>query len=143
MAKKWQWTIIGSVAAVALAVLWLEYSAESSYTVRAQVSEGLSLSAGPKAAITDYHATNGRFPETNAAANVDESIQGQYVTSVRIIPGGVIEVTYGAEADDAIAGKVLTLRAAADEETGELSWSCSALEIADNHVPAMCRAPTG
>ncbi len=103
------------------------------------MSEGLSLSAGPKVAVAEYHAAHGRFPATNVDVDIEDSIQGQFVTDVRVIPGGVIQVTYGgAEANEAIAGKALTLHAVIDEDTGELSWSCDAPDIARKHIPASC-----
>src|ERR1700743_102285 len=47
--------IIGILAAIAL-------PAYQSYTIRAQVTEGLSLSSGLKTAVADYYAQNGAFP---------------------------------------------------------------------------------
>ncbi len=120
--------------------LWLAYVAQSGYTPRAQVFEGLHLAAGAKAAVADYHRTHGRFPATNADAHIDDSIQGRFVTDVKVMSGGIIHVTFGgAETDDAIAGRVLTLRAIVDEDSGDFSWSCSAEEIAEKHRPPDCR----
>ena len=131
-----------AAALVGAATLWIAYAAQCRYTTRAQVSEGLNLSAGPKVAVAEYHAAHGRFPATNADADIDDSIQGRFVSDVRVSPGGMIQVTYGGhEANEAIAGKVLTLRAVIDTDTGELSWSCDAPDIARKHIPASCGFP--
>ncbi|MBT8100815.1 MAG: prepilin-type N-terminal cleavage/methylation domain-containing protein, partial [Gammaproteobacteria bacterium] len=65
--------IIGILAAIAI-------PAYQDYTIRAQVSEGLSLSGGAKAAISEFTMDTGNFPSTNAEAGVSASgtIQGKY-----------------------------------------------------------------
>ena len=47
--------IIGILAAIAI-------PAYSDYTIRAQVSEGLNLSSGAKAAVTEFFQDQGAFP---------------------------------------------------------------------------------
>ena len=53
--------IIGILAAIAI-------PAYQDYTIRAQVSEGLNLSAGAKAAVAEYFMDSGNFPTTNTEA---------------------------------------------------------------------------
>ncbi len=140
MSRKWKWTIAFAVALIGLNGLWLAYVSTSGYTPRAQMYEGLNLAAGAKAAVAEYYNTHGEFPAGNAEALLDEVIEGRFVSDVQVVPGGIIRVTYGgAEADEDIAGKVLTLRAVVDEANGDIGWSCSAPEIAARHRPATCR----
>ena len=47
---------IGILSAIAI-------PAYQDYTIRAQVAEGLSLSAGAKVALIDYFANNGDWPK--------------------------------------------------------------------------------
>ena len=47
--------IIGILAAIAI-------PAYQDYTIRAQVSEGLSLASGAKAAVSEYYMDSGDFP---------------------------------------------------------------------------------
>ena len=56
--------IIGILAAIAI-------PAYQDYTIRAQVSEGLNLSGGAKAAVTEYYQDQGTFPITNTIAGLD------------------------------------------------------------------------
>ena len=68
--------IIGILAAIAI-------PAYQDYTIRAQVSEGLNLSAGAKAAISEYFMDTGTLPTTNAlqASKPRNAISGNYVTT--------------------------------------------------------------
>jgi len=52
--------IIGILAAVAI-------PAYQDYTVRAQVSEGLSLASGAKTAMAEFYNQRGTFPSDNAS----------------------------------------------------------------------------
>ena len=55
--------IIGILAAIAI-------PAYKDYTIRAQVSEGLSLASGVKAAVSTFHMDSGAFPVTNDEAGI-------------------------------------------------------------------------
>src|SRR5210317_1747821 len=69
--------IIGILAAIAI-------PAYQDYTIRAQVSEGLNLSSGAKAAVTEYYMDRGSYPTDNVLAGLSTaaSIDGKYVVSV-------------------------------------------------------------
>ncbi len=69
--------IIGILAAIAI-------PAYQDYTIRAQVSEGLSLAGGAKAAISEFTMDTGRFPSNNVTAGVSAAteITGKYVSDV-------------------------------------------------------------
>jgi type IV pilus assembly protein PilA len=125
--------IIGILAAIAI-------PAYQDYTIRAQVSEGLNLSAGAKAAVAEYFMDTGVFPGSNTRAGLetDTNINGNYVTSVGVSGLGVITVTYGGtRANTQISGDTLTLTPAAN--AGSVEWVCDAGTILDKHVPAVCR----
>jgi type IV pilus assembly protein PilA len=88
--------IIGILAAIAI-------PAYQNYTIRSQVTEGLSLAAGWKTAISEYYAQNGAFPtcSTTVAAgaagcvSVSGASVGKYVSAITVGNGGVITVAYG------------------------------------------------
>ena len=90
--------IIGILAAIAI-------PAYQDYTIRAQVSEGLSLSAGAKAAVAEVAMDTGVFPGTNVAAGISTaaSIVGKYVVGVAVTGAGIIQVTYGGDAHAILA----------------------------------------
>ncbi len=130
--------IIGILAAIAI-------PAYQDYTIRAQVSEGLNLSGGAKAAVSEFAMDRGRFPSDNSTAGITTNpanINGKYVTAVGVGADGngtdgIIEVTYGADAHAIIQGDTLTLSPV--QQTGSVEWVCSSPDIADKHLPAACR----
>ncbi len=125
--------IIGILAAIAVP-MYLDY------TVRSQISEGLNLSGGAKAAVTEFYQDRGVFPSNNAEAGVEAAanIQGKYVSSVAVVDE-VITVQYGNDANAQILGETITLTA--DTTTvGSVKWVCaSGGVIPDKHLPAACR----
>ncbi len=56
-------TIIGTLAALAI-------PAYQDYTIRAQVGEGLTLSAGAKTAVSEYYMDRGAWPTKNKDAGL-------------------------------------------------------------------------
>ena len=126
--------IIGILAAIAI-------PAYQDYTIRAQVSEGLSLSGGAKAAISEFTMDSGNFPSTNLEAGVSaaNTIIGKYVSSVAVGAGGVITVTYsGAQAHTQLQGDTLTLTPTTN--AGSVDWACAnGAGIEPKHLPSACR----
>jgi len=123
--------IIGILAAIAI-------PAYQDYTIRAQVSEGLNLAGGAKAAVSEYTMDTGVFPGTNAIAGMSgaNSITGKYVTSVTNT-SGLVQVEYGNSAHAILAPSNLQLSAAT--AAGSVQWICKSSTIADKHLPAACR----
>lgn len=123
--------IIGILASIAI-------PAYQNYTIRAQVSEGLSLSNAAKASVSEYYTDRGAWPANNVAAGleVSGSILGNYVVSVEVA-GPIITVTYGNDAHAMIDTKAITLTVA--DNSGSLIWDCAGAGIANQHLPAACR----
>jgi type IV pilus assembly protein PilA len=111
--------IIGILAAIAI-------PAYQDYTIRAQVSEGLNLSAAAKTAVAESFLNRGEAPATRAIAGMSADAtdtSGKYVSSVQIV-NGRIDVTYGGNDVNAqIDTRVLGIT---PYETGDLSvaWRC-------------------
>jgi type IV pilus assembly protein PilA len=105
--------IIGILAAIAI-------PAYQDYTIRAQVSEGLNLSAGAKAAVSEYYMDRGAFPTNNQAAGLsaNTTIAGNYVDQVTVV-NGVITVRYSDSAPQ-------SANAAIDTATLQLSPATTA-----------------
>ena len=125
--------IIGILAAIAI-------PAYQDYTIRAQVSEGINLASGAKAAISEYFMDSGVLPGSNAEAGLelDTNIRGNYASAVRVGAGGVVTVTYnGPEVNAQIAGQQLTLTPTTN--AGSVQWACVNTTLAAKHVPSACR----
>ena len=149
--------IIGILAAIAI-------PAYQDYTIRAQVSEGMTLAAAAKAAVVESYQNNGEAPTTRTAAgmtaNATDTV-GKYVSSVAVA-NGTITITYNqADTHANILGDTLTLT---PYETLDFSvaWVCGnanapagtnllgtaggvtiaavgAPTLATNYMPAACR----
>ena len=126
--------IIGILAAIAI-------PAYQDYTIRAQVSEGLNLAGGAKAAVSEYTMDTGVFPSDNPQAGLSaaDTINGKYVVTVTNT-AGVVEVDYGNSAHTILAtGGLLQLSAVTS--AGSVQWICRSEDntIANKHLPAACR----
>jgi len=124
--------IIGILASIAI-------SAYQDYTIRAQVSEGLTLSASAKTGIAEYFADHGAWPSNNTEAGVADQhdIVGNYTEHVAV-NDNVIEIKYGYDANTVIFNEKITLTAV--NNAGSISWTCaSAGTIQPKHLPAACR----
>jgi type IV pilus assembly protein PilA len=94
--------IIGILAAIAI-------PAYQNYTIRSQVTEGLSLADGWKTGVSEFYAQNGTFPtscSTTGSASTGVMVcaatasTGKYVSSVTVGPNaGQIVITYGGQAN--------------------------------------------
>ncbi len=110
--------IIGILASIGI-------PAYQGYTIRAQVAEGVQLTASIKTQVAQAFLVDGEAPADRADANMsgnDTDTSSQYVTSVGITDG-VIVVTFGNEANAVISGETLTLT---PYETVSLNivWRC-------------------
>ncbi|MGE0385011.1 MAG: pilin [Gammaproteobacteria bacterium] len=125
--------IIGILAAVAI-------PAYSDYTIRAKVTEGLNLAAAAKTAVSEFFASKGSIPTSNATAGLAAatSITGNAVKSVAVGNSGKITVTFS-DGNSALNSKTLIL--APTTASGAVKWSCSATggTLANKYLPSSCR----
>jgi len=108
------------------------------YTIRSQVTEGISLASGAKSGIVEYHSNKGKLP---AAGDVDfDGASGKYVTSVAIGDDGVITATFGGDANSKITVEnknTIVLTPTATTE-GNIKWECSGT-VEPKYLPASCK----
>src|SRR5215475_7679575 len=108
--------IIGILAAIAI-------PAYQNYTIRAQVTEGLTLADGWKTAIAEYYANTGVWP---TAANLTSAGQLNSVGKYETVnaTAGTIVITYNQPQVNAkIQGKILGLTAYTNLNSDVL-WQC-------------------
>ena len=132
--------IIGILAAIAI-------PAYQDYTIRAQVSEGMNLSAAAKAAVTEFFQDRGTFPANNLDAGLSaaNTISGNYVSQVAVgNTTGLITMTYSntnqQEANAAINTATLILSPLTN--AGSVDWNCRGGNILGTNpqwLPAACR----
>lgn len=129
----------GSYIAIAGIAAAIAIPAYQDYTIRAKVSEGLNISAGLKAEVTEFYLDNGRFPGETEASGMSITVDaGRYVDAVLVESDtGSIVVVY--KADAIPDGGELYLEPVVED--GQVTWSCSGT-IADKHLPAACREPS-
>jgi type IV pilus assembly protein PilA len=106
--------IIGILAAIAI-------PAYQNYTIRAQVTEGLTLADGWKTAIAEYYANNGTWPSQGNLSGTSNSA-GKYESSVTVT-AGVISIVFGQQANKNISGQTLALSPLTDNNNDVL-WVC-------------------
>ncbi|MBK9132315.1 MAG: pilin [Gammaproteobacteria bacterium] len=127
--------IIGILAAVAI-------PAYQDYTVRAKISEGLTIASAAKSTVAE-NAVSGSDDLTrgwsfDTATNIVDSVEVDDAT-------GVITVTYTPEAKDVVltltpASPVGTAIAAGTPPDEAITWKCEVDDAANNkYVPANCR----
>jgi type IV pilus assembly protein PilA len=126
--------IIGILAAIAI-------PAYSDYTIRAQVSEGITLAGGAKAAVSEFVMDRGAFPADNNEAGLSAAtdISGRYTTSITNV-NGIITIVYGGSgpAHAELAGDTLMLSAVTSP--GSVIWACPTTgTVLAKHRPATCR----
>jgi len=97
--------IIGILASLAT-------SAYQTYTVRAQVAEGLNMADGAKVPIVDAYTGSGTAPADRTAAGMSPNAtdtRGNYVSAVTVTSGR-LDVTFGGpRAHQAIIGQTLSV----------------------------------
>lgn len=151
---------LGTLAAIAI-------PAYQDYTIRSQVTEGLSLASGYKERVQAYADANGRWPESEAElpdrAPLEQATEGsRYVDSIEVWNGTIV-VAYGPKSHARIRDHLVSLRpfVAGDRS---LVWQCgnatvdgeAAIEarpagdkatdsdvgvtsVVDKYLPASCR----
>lgn len=122
--------IIGILASIAL-------PAYQDYTVRARVTEGLSLASGIKTVVAENIANEGgTIVATNAnCAGANTSVAGEVSAITCTDASGIITVTMTAKARDAVFTLTPTVVAAG----APVSWACNSAAAMHSIVPAECR----
>ena len=131
--------IVVAIIAILAAIAISQYQ---DYVIRSQVSEGSSLADGTKTAVAEYVNNYGRFAENQVSYGLaaPTDIRGKYVTEVDVeTTPGVIDVEFGGDAHDAIAGEHLAFSPITHQ--GSIEWACNgaATTIENKYRPTPCR----
>ena len=114
--------IIGILAAVAI-------PAYQDYTIRAQVTEALTLAGSIQQDVAGYQNATGTFPpDLTTLYNGDPvkivaaNNKGNYVSSINMV-AGVVTATLGNKVNVKVLGKLVSLQPATDL-SGNITWIC-------------------
>ena len=132
--------IIGILAAVAL-------PAYQDYTVRAKVTEGISLAGAAKTAVTENVSQGRAFSSGWTPPTATTNVASVGITAAT----GVVTITYGASIDG--GGKTITFvptsaatalaggaSSSAIPTGGSVEWACTGGTLNVKYRPAACRA---
>ena len=116
--------IIGILAAIGL-------PAYQDYTIRAQLSEGLTLAQSVKSAVQESFSTTGAWPldREQLGFDPDTAISGKYVESVEV-DNGTITITYGNNVNGRVNDATLALRPG-KSPNGDVFWGCGVNAVDD------------
>jgi type IV pilus assembly protein PilA len=126
--------IIAILAAIAI-------PAYQDYVIRSQVTEGMSLASGAKAAVWDFVSNTGRYPPNNESAGLakNTSISGSYVSSVDVTDGAIRVLYQGPKANTAINAVSKYLVLSPVSHAGSISWTCTPSTLDGKYLPTSCR----
>jgi len=120
--------IIGILAAIAI-------PAYQDYTIRARVTEGLSMASSAKLAVAETTMANNALPATQAATGYVSPAATANVTSITVTAAtGAIVITYTAAAGGGTIIMTPTLTA-----NGDVTWTCTGGTLLAKYRPANCR----
>lgn len=124
--------IIGILAAIAL-------PAYQDYTIRAKVTEGFSMAAPAKLAVSETASSLGGLSDVTSTNHgfTFPATGTDYVASIAIADGGEITVTM--KDTGAATEPVLTLTPTQANAEDPITWACAKTAGEDKHVPASCR----
>ena len=121
--------IIGILAAIAI-------PAYQNYTIRAQVTEGLSLADSFKTGVAEFYQNNGAWPAGSSAVASSTSIYmpgattGKYVSAIAVDANGNIKITYGGPQASAKLTATPTLYIQPGVDTnGDIVWVCGYAKV--------------
>ena len=137
--------IIGILAAVAL-------PAYQDYTVRAKVTEGLSLAASAKTAVSENAANGSAFASGWTAPNATDAVSSVAISATT----GEITITYTTKVAAGTANTLVlaprdganALTAGTPPTSGSVTWNCNSVAssaagakgtLLGKYVPAECR----
>ena len=125
-------------------------AAYQTYTIRAQVGEGVSMAVSGKTPIVDAYNNSGSPPaDRNAAGMTPDPTDtaGSFVSQVDVV-NGRLEIMFGNDAHQDIFGETLSLTPYVSG-TGSVMWRCGAApaptgatEMAGGGVTTVHQPPT-
>jgi type IV pilus assembly protein PilA len=118
----------------------LAIPAYQEYTIRAQVTEGLSLASDLQASVAEYYAQNGVWPADVTVLGLPDSTRNSNYVQTISVTDGLITITYGGRANSVIADQTLALQPGLNDNEDVL-WACGLKGAA--YFTAFTQPPNG
>ncbi|CAN5468108.1 pilin [soil metagenome] len=131
--------IVVAIIAILAAIAIPSYQ---NYTIRARVTEALSLASAAKTAVAETYNTTSALPSSNAAAGLApaDTIVGNDVSSITVSADGLITIAFNTNTA-ALAGSSIILKPSV-ANAGSITWICKGvgtLATTPQYLPATCR----
>jgi type IV pilus assembly protein PilA len=118
--------ILGILAAIAI-------PAYQDYAVRARISEGISMMAPAKLAVSEFRQSEGSWPGFLAGAGAS-AVLTDMVENITIITGGNIYIDINEDNTGAVntdCGGNIFIRMEPNQATGATEWTCTGVDNND------------
>ena len=121
--------ILGILLAIAI-------PAYQDYTVRAKVSEAMTMAAPLKLAVAETLSSTNNMPADNAGAGYSVPGATSFVSGITSANG---VITVATQNTGTTGNLVLTPARVGGASSAQLSWTCTASTIPEKFLPAKCR----
>jgi len=122
------------VAILAILVGVMTVSIYQQYTIKARVTEGLSMVSSAKLAVSESTAVMNRLPVDQASTGYTTPLPTRDVDSIVIGAQGVITITYSATIGGGTIVFTPTFQPGSD-----ITWNCTGGTLRPSYRPAICR----
>lgn len=121
--------LIGILTAIAI-------PAYQDYTLREKIADSMPLIDQTRKQLTAFIKKTDQLPKQNSQAGLPEVINSEFIGSIRLLEGALLEVTFNISALPATGNTIIWLPV---RHSDEILWSCKGGTLAERYRPQECR----